>query len=110
MTKYAGKVGFVKLEKTKYDTFEEVVTEVSLTGDILQSGFNYKIRPYETDEPIPNVRVSLKSTSYLQSNLQYMRYLILDGSPYKIETLSNQRPRVVVTLGGVYNGNRPSNP
>ncbi len=105
MAKFHGKIGYVKTEETSPGVHSEVVTEKNYKGDLLRN-----IRRWETGgenaNPDINIsnRFSVVADAYAYDNLAHMRYILWRGAKWKITNIEIQRPRVILTVGGVYNG------
>ena len=105
MARFSGLVGFVKMGKNPdTDIWSEESIEKRLTGDYLRVSGSFAERPYETDDVGVDHRISLLTTKYLSDNLNYLRYIVVGDTPYKVSSYEIPRQRVMVSLGGVYNG------
>lgn len=109
MAKFSGVIGFaVTKEKVKdgipTGVFEEKVFEKRYTGDLLR---NYRTRQtgehLNDDIDITN-QVSIIGDAFAFSNYFAMRYVKWRGASWKITSVEDQRPRLLLSLGGVYNG------
>jgi hypothetical protein len=104
MAKFYGTIGFVTTEETGSGIFEEVITEKSYTGDILRSSRQWEdSQKVISDLTIEN-RFSIIADSFAIDNTPNMRYIIVFGSRWKINSIEIQRPRIILTVSGVYNG------
>lgn len=105
MPKFFGNIGFAEAGKTAPGVWTEKIVVKSYSGDIIKN-----IKRYETGEGLNdnltiNVRISIISDPYADANLGNIRYVELGGSKWKVKDIDEiQRPRVTLTLGGVYNG------
>lgn len=104
--KFAGKIGFVKTVDPE-DNGNWVVekTELPYFGDVLRNTSRWKDNSYSTNDDITiNNQISVYIDPYALENFQYMKYVEWFGSLWKIESVEINHPRVLITLGGVYNG------
>ena len=85
MAKFYGNIGFIKTEEVEPGYWENKATERPYYGDITRN-------------------TSIVSDPYANENFQYMRYVDLRGTKWKITNAEVQYPRIILTLGGVYNG------
>ena len=51
-----------------------------------------------------NNSISIVADPYAYENFHNMRYAILEGVKWKITNVEINRPRLILTIGGVYNG------
>jgi len=102
--KFAGKVGFVIGEKTGTDVWTEEATEKMYYGDVLK---NY--RQWENGESLnQNLNVtnsiSIVANDYAYQHAGEIRYVWYLGKRWKVNNLTIARPRITLSLGGLYNG------
>lgn len=103
MAKYYGKIGFVSTVETEPGIWEETATERAYFGDVIRN-----IRRLESankinsDLNISN-QISILADPYLNQNLQTIRYVEFMGTKWKVESVEVQYPRLLLSLGGVYN-------
>lgn len=105
MAKYYGGIGyFLPQSKPVNGVCRERMVERSYFGDVL-SNF-YKTRPGENvndDIEISN-KISVISDDFSLSNYGYMRYIRWNGASWKITSVEVAFPRLILTIGGIYNG------
>lgn len=107
MAKFHGTIGFVTTESTGPGVFEEVVTEKSYTGDILRNSRRWEDNQKVISDLTIENRFSIIADSFAIDNTPNMRYITVFGSRWKISSIEIQRPRIILTVGGVYNGPLP---
>lgn len=103
MTKYAGLVGYVTQIETRPGIWEPKSTEKKMTGDVLNLGHSYDTGNKVNDDITLQHKISLVGSPYAYSNLYNLRYLWYMGEKWKIIGVAVERPRIVVTIGGVWN-------
>ncbi len=105
MAKFHGIVGYVKSEEseTAPGAYNEVVTERPCSGDILRNTKRWENGEKVNDNLTIDNRFSIIADEFAISNIQIMRYLKIMGSSWKITSFEIQRPRIILTVGGVYN-------
>lgn len=103
MAKYYGKIGFVSMEETEPGIWEEISTERLYFGDLIRN--TRRLEPsskINSDLNISN-QISILADPYLNNNLQRIRYVEFMGTKWRVETIDVQYPRLILSLGGVYN-------
>lgn len=104
MNKYHGKIGFITTEETSPGVWAEVITEREYYGDLVKRG--YKLD--NSSEIIDNFSItnqfSILIDPFLSKNFSYIRYLEFMGVLWKVNNVDVQYPRLVLSVGGVYNG------
>ena len=104
--KYAGKIGFVKIEedKDRPGVFIPVVTERFMRGDF-EHAITRLVDAEKTNRDLQlNNRVSVIGDAYLWNNLGYLTYVTYQGVKWEVTAIEAKRPRLLINFGGVYNG------
>lgn len=105
MAKWFGKIGYgITAEKVPGVWVNEVV-EKEYYGEVL----DFKMLTQQTgDNVIDNIVIrnglSIIADIFATSNLGNMLYAEFMGSKWKITEVKFQHPRIILTLGGLYNG------
>lgn len=109
MAKFFGKVGFNKgqVEKAK-GVWEDQIEERQYFGDVVVNN-----RRLETVEDKVNFdiatsnSISIVADDHANEHIFAIRYVEWSGSLWTVQTVEVQRPRLLLHLGGVYNGPTP---
>ena len=104
MAKYCGTIGYAGLVEIEPGIWEDGITEREAIGDMLS---NY--RSLENSGDInDNInianKISIVADPYAINNFHSMRYATYMGAKWKIKNVEVNHPRLILTLGGVYNG------
>ena len=103
MAKFYGNVGFAETVETEPSVWEEKIVERPYFGDVLhrsrrlESSGNVNSNVNVTNE------ISIVADPYANQNLFAMRYVEFMGTKWEISNVDVQYPRLVLTIGGVYN-------
>lgn len=103
--RYCGKIGYVVTvdDDTTGIPISSTVEKVA-KGDVLTNHLRVtdgvNINP---DITISN-RLSIVSEPFLLNNFQNIRYATWRGTKWAVESVEIALPRVILSLGGVYNG------
>lgn len=104
MAKYAGLVGYVSLVESPPGVWNQVSNPKRMRGDIIrQSSSNQNGDKVNSDITL-NHRVSLIGDAYSLGNYSDIKWIEIDGKKWEVNSIEIQRPRIIVTLGGVWNG------
>jgi hypothetical protein len=108
MAKFAGKIGFGMSSQGAPGVFTEIMTEKDYKGDILRSNKNFDASDNGVNDNLKlSNRVSIVADDFAHQNASVMRYVILGGVRWKITNIEVAAPRLILTLGEVYNGPTP---
>lgn len=102
MAKYYGMIGFATQEETKPGVWEDVIVERPYKGDVLRNGRRYDRSEDINDNFTITNQFSIVSDAFLYSHVPALRYLEYMGSKFKIVSAELDRPRVTISVGGVY--------
>lgn len=103
MAKFYGAIGFVNTVETSPGIWVEEVEERNYYGDILRIAHRHQVVDKLNDDVTINNQISIVSDPYAYENFFAMKFVRWMGSPWKITNVEVQRPRLVLTLGGLYN-------
>ena len=103
MAKFFGKIGFTKTEETAPGVYREVITERDYRGDVLRNTRKWENGEHLNDDLNVNNQISIVADAYANENFFAMRYISWMGAYWKITNVEVQRPRLILTIGGVYN-------
>ena len=109
--KFSGKVGFwIKDVEIKPGVFKPQIIEKNYTGDVLRNIRRFQSVENQQNENLAvNNKLSIISDLYLQQNWGSIKYVSWNGVNWQVSSVDiGSFPRIVLELGGVYNGKTPS--
>lgn len=103
MAKFYGSIGFAETTEVASGVWKEVITERSYMGDILRN--TRRLEPGENlnDNLVINNQISIIADPFANQNFHAMKYVKWMGASWKITNVEVQRPRLLLTIGRVYN-------
>lgn len=101
--KYCGNIGYAVTEETVPGIWEETYTEKKYYGDVIRNSFGNRSGESLNDDLSISNQISILADTYAYQNCHLMRYVEFIGIKWKITNIEVQRPRLILTLGGVYN-------
>lgn len=104
MAKYYGKIGYAETVETKPGVWTEQITERLYSGDTVQNIRDLRSSGQVNDNIDVANQISIIADPYAINNFQSMRYAEFMGAKWKISKVNVQYPRLILTMGGVYNG------
>lgn len=105
MAKFYGKIGYKYLKEKVQDVWSDNGTERNYYGDVLQSYRRWESGEGLNDNTNINNRISIVADPFAYDHFSKMCYVEWMGVKWKITNIEIQRPRLILTLGGVYNEN-----
>lgn len=109
MAKFFGKVGYVIPTETAPGVWVEKAHERSYRGDIVRNNYRWDNAETLNDNFTISNTISIVADTFAFDNLPAIKYVEWMGHPWKVTSVEIQRPRLNLTIGGVYNGPRPRN-
>lgn len=104
MSKFSGSVGYVATVETKPGVWDDSVIERHYTGDLIRNTNRVQTTDKVNDDITISNEISIVADPYANQNFQSMRYVIVKGAKWKITSVEVSFPRLILTIGGVYNG------
>lgn len=104
MAKFYGAVGYVKTQETKPGKWTGVPAERMYSGDINRITKRYQNNSNINNDVSISAEVSIVADPYLFDNLHNIKYVKLNGVAWEVSSIEPQYPRILLNLGGVYNG------
>jgi hypothetical protein len=109
--RFSGAVGYATNEETAPGVWTEGITEVTYFGDVVRSSRRLEPRggdyPPLTDDIALGNSFSIVADAYATEHIFAMRYVKWQGSNWKITNVDVQRPRLILTVGELWNGDTP---
>ena len=97
MAKWYGEITFAETVETKPGVWTEQITKRNYYGDVIRNSRRLQSADQVND-------ISIVADPYAYDNFHSMRCAEFMGAKWKITDIEVQRPRLLLTLGGVYNG------
>ena len=102
MAKWFGKVGYSITEETEPGIWEETIVEREYYGD-MTSDRRKRQNSGEVNDDINLANViSIVADPFAYQNCSNITYVEIMGSKWKVSDVEVQRPRLILTVGGVY--------
>lgn len=110
MAKFYGIVGYGVTEETTPGVWTDRIVERNYSGDVIK---NYK-KSYSGESINDNIdvsnNISIISDPFAMQHFHTIKYVKWMGAAWKVSTVEVQYPRLILTIGGVYNGETLTTP
>lgn len=104
MAKVYGVIGYVNTVEKTPGVWVEEPKERKYYGDLNKNTRRLQSTSHLNDDITISNEVSIVADPYAYKNFHSMRYFEFMGTKWKIINVEVQYPRLILTLGGVYNG------
>lgn len=105
MAKWYGAIGYAESKEISPGVHREVITERQYYGEISRNNRNLQTASQINDNISVSNEISIIADPYIRRTFHSIRYVEFMGTKWKVSTVdASTYPRLVLTLGGVYNG------
>lgn len=108
MAKYADYIGYAITKETSPGVWTEHYTEQLMCGDLLSDTYSRRSDTKVNDDITMSNRISVIAHPEQVMNAMNIRYARYMGMVLKVTSIDVKSPRLILTLGGVYNGEQAS--
>lgn len=104
MAKYYGKIGFAESVESAPGVHVEKIVERNYYGELVRNSRRLQSANQLNDNINISNEISIVADPYADKNFHMMRYIEFMGTKWKISNVEVQPPRLILTVGGVWNG------
>ena len=105
MAKFYGVVGYAAMTETAPGVWSEHIDERPYYGDVIRNLRRLQGTSNLNDDVNVGNEISILSDPYANQNFHAIRYVEFMGTKWKVTSVDVQYPRLILSLGGVYNEN-----
>lgn len=104
MAKFYDVVGYGETQETAPGVHKDVITEILYYGDVIRNSRQLREGEKVNDDLTVGNSISIVADAYANEHFFAIRYVKWAGSYWKVANVDVQAPRLILRLGGVYNG------
>ena len=104
MAKFYGEIGFGVPTEIKPGVYKNVIVKRNYYGDLLKNSRTLQSANQLNDNVNISNEISIVADPYARENFHAMLYVTFMGTKWKVSNVDVQYPRLVLSVGGVYNG------
>ena len=105
MSKWYGNVGYAESVEVEPGDWEERIIEKSYYGDMYRNTRLLQNSGGINDNINVANQISIVADPYAHNHIFAMRYVEFQNAKWKISHVEVQYPRLILTVGGLWNGN-----
>jgi hypothetical protein len=106
--KFYGVVGYGEQKKFPGGVYRDELVEYKYYGDVIKNTRRLVEGEKVNDDLAVQNSISIVADAYANEHFFAIRYVEWMGSLWKVAEVTVERPRLVLRLGGIYNGERPA--
>ena len=103
MSKYCGVIGYAETVETSPGVWTEEITERKYYGDLIRNTRKLQSSGNQNDNITISNEISIVADPFAYENFHAIRYAEFMGSKWKVTSVDVQYPRLILSLGEVYN-------
>lgn len=85
--------------------WEDKVTERNYYGDVVRNSRRYEPSSDTVNDNLTiNNQISIMADAYVWDHMFAIKYVVWMGKRWKVTAVEEQRPRLLLSIGGEYNG------
>lgn len=105
MAKFYGAIGYIEPVETAPGVWMDQVTERMYSGDLVRNSSRWTTSSDSTNDDLSiNNQISIVADPYAYQKFHYIKYVEFMGTKWKVTSVDVQYPRLILSVGGVYNG------
>ncbi|QHJ85862.1 MAG: hypothetical protein [Caudoviricetes sp.] len=102
MSRFYGAIGFARQEQTAPGVYSDTIVEKDYRGELIQNMVRWDSKDSVNDDMRISNTLSIIADPYSQNHISEMRYVVWLGKKWKITSVTVERPRLKLELGGLY--------
>lgn len=108
MARFYGAIGYITEVETAVDVTNNVPVERMYKGELVRNNRRLENGVDVNDNVSISNQISILADPYANNHIHDMRYVKWRGTAWKVTNIDVEPPRLILTLGGVYNGETES--
>lgn len=102
--KFFGKIGFASDQEGRVGIYKMVPIEREYFGDVIENTRRYDTGSEVNSDLKMQNQISIVADDYLSDHMDVIRYVVYRNTKWVVTSIKVSRPRIILTLGGVWNG------
>lgn len=106
--RFSGAVGYAESQETSPGVWRDVITEKTYLGDVVRNARRLEPPALTLNDDIAVENdFSIVADAYAYKYFAKIRYVVWNGSRWTVTNVEVRRPRLILTVGRIWNGNTP---
>ena len=104
MEKWFGKIGYGSTTEASPGVWKDTITERSYFGEVSDNSRGFQAGDKVNGDITVSNKISILSDPFAENNFHSIRYVEFMGAKWTVSNVLVKRPKLILTLGGLYNG------
>lgn len=110
MAKFFGNIGYGESIEKSPGVWQDAIVERPYYGDVLRNSRQIKEGQVLNNDLTVSNSISIVADAYANEHFFAIRYIKWAGAYWSVDNVTVQSPRLILQLGGIYNGPKASTP
>ena len=106
MAKFYGAIGYALQTEQRPGVWVDTIVEKKYRGDVILDQRRWQSAEKVNDNLNLDNTISILADAYAYTNSGNMKFIVWNDTAWKIQSINIKRPRIIIQIGGVYNGKR----
>lgn len=102
--KFAGFVGYEVLSEVRPSVWQQEIVERRYRGDVNRVSRRFQSGDKVNDDVVISNEIEILADAFAFENFQNIKYVTWMGTKWTVNTITVEPPRLILEIGGVYNG------
>lgn len=102
--RFYGEIGYTDAVEVRPGVYQDVITEFNYYGDVLKNSRRLENGDKVNNDITVNNSISIVADAYAIKHFYAIRYIKWAGTLWTVSEVTVESPRLILRLGGVYNG------
>lgn len=107
MARFYGKVGYAETVEASPGVWEDQIVERNYYGDVTSTTSRWEHGENKNDNLDIQNNISIIADAYAYEHFSAIKYVEWMNQKWRVGSVQVQRPRLTLSIGGVWNGNTP---
>lgn len=103
MAKFYGEIGYAETKETAPGVWIDDITKRMYSVNIIKNTRRWQDGDGLNDDLVINNTLSIVADPYANQHFHNMKYVEWMGTKWKVRSVEVNRPRLILTIGGIYN-------
>ena len=105
MAKFYGPIGYSVSTEVRPGVWKDTIEERNYYGDLIRDTSRWTASQNSTNDDLTiNNQISIVADPFAENNFHSMKYVRFMGANWKITSVEPRLPRLILSVGAVYNG------
>lgn len=105
MARWFGVVGYATCEEVSPGVWEDKITTRQYSGEVMRLNSKWSSSQNGTNDDLNlDKQISIVADPFAYQNFHSIKFVEFMGTMWKVTSVNPQYPRLILTVGGCYNG------